>query len=201
MDKLYIASGNSGKVREIKEILSDFPLRIVSMKELGFDVKFEENGTTFRENALIKANALYNIVNDGMVLADDSGLEIDFLNGAPGFFTSRFAGENTPQEVKNEKIINLLKNVDKKYRTARFVCCIAVVSADFSFTVEDSVEGIISEKPSGNYGFGYDPVFFVPQYQKTFAELPEDIKNKISHRAKALEKLKQKLSSLYDKGV
>jgi len=198
MDRLVIASGNKGKIREIKEILKDLPLQVVSMKELGFIPEFDEKGATFSENAMIKAKTLSS-VTEGIILADDSGLEIDFLNGAPGIFTSRFAGEGTSQEEKNNKIINLLKGIDKKYRTARFVCAIAVVSEDFSFTVEDSVEGIISEEPRGNAGFGYDPIFFVPEYGKTFAELPEEIKNKISHRAKALEKLKQKLSDIYFK--
>jgi len=198
MDRLVIASGNKGKIREIKEILKDLPLQVVSMKELGFIPEFDEKGATFSENAMIKAKTLSS-VTEGIILADDSGLEIDFLNGAPGIFTSRFAGEGTSQEEKNNKIINLLKGIDKKYRTARFVCAIAVVSEDFSFTVEDSVEGIISEEPRGNAGFGYDPIFFVPEYGKTFAELPEETKNKISHRAKALEKLKQKLSDIYFK--
>jgi len=196
MDRLIIASGNTGKIREIKEILKDLPLQVISMKEAGYNPEFDETGATFAENAMIKAKALSRVA-EGIVLADDSGLEIDFLNGAPGIFTSRFAGENTSQEEKNKKIINLLKGIDKKYRTARFVCSIAVVSRDFSFTVEDSVEGIISEEPRGNAGFGYDPIFFVPEYRKTFAELPEEIKNKISHRARALEKLKLKLSDIY----
>lgn len=196
MDKLVIASGNIGKITEIKAILNDLPLQVVSMNELGYNLEFDEIGATFSENALIKANTLYKITN-GIVLADDSGLEIDFLNGAPGIFTSRFAGEKASQEEKNNKIINLLKGIDREYRTARFVCSIAIVSDNMNFTVEDSVEGIISEEPRGNAGFGYDPIFFVPEYQKTFAELPEDIKNKISHRAKALEKLRQELSIIY----
>ncbi|WP_083197759.1 XTP/dITP diphosphatase [Thermoclostridium stercorarium] len=197
MEQLIIASGNSGKIKEIKEILADLPLNVVSMKELGIDIKFEEIGATFSENALIKAKTLSGVV-DGIVMADDSGLEIDFLNGAPGIFTARFAGENTSQEEKNIKIINLLKGIEKKYRTARFVCAIAIVSKKINFTVEDSVEGLIAEEPLGTGGFGYDPIFFVPEYGKTFAELPEEIKNKISHRARALQKLKQKLSAVYE---
>lgn len=197
MDKLVIASGNIGKITEIKAILKELPLNVVSMKDEGYELDFNEVGSTFSENALIKANTLKKVVN-GMVLADDSGLEIDFLNGAPGIFTARFAGEKTSQQEKNIKIINLLKGVDKPYRTARFVCAVAFVSASMSFTVEGSIEGIISEKPQGNAGFGYDPIFFVPEYQKTFAELPEEIKNKISHRARALEKLRQKLLSMYN---
>jgi len=196
MDKLVIASGNAGKIAEIKAILKDLPLDVVSMKESGFNMEFDEIGTTFSENALIKANTLSKHVN-GLVLADDSGLEIDFLNGAPGIFTSRFAGENASQQEKNNKIINLLRGIDRKYRTCRFVCSIAVVSESISISVEDSIEGIISEEPRGNSGFGYDPIFYVPEYQKTFAELPEEVKNKISHRAKTLEKMRQKLSVIY----
>ncbi|NLM10681.1 MAG: RdgB/HAM1 family non-canonical purine NTP pyrophosphatase [Clostridiaceae bacterium] len=196
MDKLVIASGNTGKITEIKAILNELPLKVVSMKEEGYNPEFDEIGATFSENALIKAKTLNKVVN-GIVLADDSGLEIDFLNGAPGIFTSRFAGENVSQEEKNNKIIYLLKGIDKRYRTARFVCSIAFISNSITFTVEESIEGIISEEPMGDAGFGYDPIFFVPEYQKTFAELPEDIKNKISHRAKALAKLRQKLSIIY----
>lgn len=197
MDKLVIASGNKGKIIEIKAILAELPLKIVSMKDEGYDIEFEETGTTFRENALIKANSLNRYVK-GMVLADDSGLEIDYLNGAPGVYTARFGGNNISQTEKNNKIIELLTGVDKKDRTARFVCSIAFVSEKVSFIVNGSIEGLISDKPAGDEGFGYDPIFFVPEYNKTFAQLPEEIKNKISHRAKALEKLKQKLLALYD---
>lgn len=197
MDKLVIASGNKGKIIEIKAILAELPLKIVSMKDEGYDIEFEETGTTFCENALIKANSLNRYVK-GMVLADDSGLEIDYLNGAPGVYTARFGGNNISQTEKNNKIIELLTGVDKKDRTARFVCSIAFVSEKVSFIVNGSIVGLISDKPAGDEGFGYDPIFFVPEYNKTFAQLPEEIKNKISHRAKALEKLKQKLLALYD---
>lgn len=196
MEKLVIASGNAGKIKEIKTILNKLPFNVVSMRDEGYNTDFDETGATFRENALIKANTLKRAVN-GIVLADDSGLEIDFLNGAPGIFTSRFAGENAHQHEKNIKIINLLKGIDEKYRTCRFVCAIAFVSDKIIFTVEESTEGIISCEPRGDAGFGYDPIFFVPEYGKTFAELPESIKNRISHRAKALEKLHRELSVIY----
>lgn len=200
MNKLVIASGNIGKIIEIKAILKELPLNVVSMKDEGYDIKFDETGTTFCENALIKANSLSKLVN-GSVLADDSGLEIDFLNGAPGVYTARFGGNNISQEEKNRKILELLVGVDKKDRTARFVCSIAFVSEKINFTVNGSIEGIISEKPAGDEGFGYDPIFFVPEYNKTFAQLPEKIKNNISHRAKALDKLKQKLLTIYDSKI
>jgi XTP/dITP diphosphohydrolase len=145
---------------------------------------------------MLKAQTLFNLSNN-MVIADDSGLEIDFLNGAPGIFTSRFAGETTDQSEKNLKIIYLLKGIEPQYRKARFVCSIAFVSELIKFTVNGSVEGQISEKPEGDNGFGYDPIFYVPEYGKTFAELPESIKNKISHRAKALHKLREELENIF----
>jgi len=194
--KLIVASKNKGKINEIKKILNGLPFEIISMKDAGFDTDIIENGTSFEENAMLKAQALFNLSNN-MVIADDSGLEIDFLNGAPGIFTSRFAGESTDQSEKNLKIIYLLKGIEPQYRKARFVCSIAFVSEQIKFTVSGSVEGQISEKPEGDNGFGYDPIFYVPEYGKTFAELPESIKNRISHRAKALHKLRKKLDNIF----
>lgn len=195
MEKLIIASKNNGKVCEIKDILKDLPFEVVSMKDLGYDLDIEETGSTFDENAMLKAKALYEHVN-AMVLADDSGLEVDFLGGAPGIYTARFAGDTSQQE-KNARIIGLLSGVDKPYRTARFVCSIAFVSKDISFTVNGSVEGIIAAQPEGGAGFGYDPIFFMPGYEKTMAELPDSVKNEVSHRALALHKLRQELEKLY----
>lgn len=197
MEKLVIASKNEGKVGEIKEILKDLPFEVVSMKEIGYDFEIDETGRTFEENAMLKAKALYQHAK-ALVLADDSGLEVDFLGGAPGIYTARFAGEVSQQE-KNARIIHLLSGVDKPFRTARFVCSIAFVSSDTSFIVNGSVEGMIAPEPAGGAGFGYDPIFFVPGYEKTMAELPESIKNKISHRAQALNKLRQQLERIYQK--
>lgn len=194
--KLIVASKNDGKIKEIKKILDGLPIEIISMKEAGIDPDIEENGADFEQNAMLKAQAVYNLTSS-MVIADDSGLEIDFLNGAPGVFTSRFAGESTDQSEKNKKIIYLLKDIEPQYRKARFVCSIAFVSEKIKFTVTGSVEGQISEKPEGYNGFGYDPIFYVPEYGKTFAELPESIKNKISHRAIALQKLRKKLDNIF----
>lgn len=194
--KLIVASKNNGKIKEIKKILDGLPFEIISMKDAGFDLDIIEDGATFEENAMLKAQALFNVVNN-MVIADDSGLEIDFLNGAPGVFTSRFAGESTEQSVKNKKILYLLKDVEPRYRKARFVCSIAFVSENIKFTVTGSLDGQISEKPEGDNGFGYDPIFYVPEYRKTFAELPESIKNKISHRAIALQKLRNELDKIF----
>jgi len=200
MDKLIIASKNKGKINEIKNILKDLPIEVISMTDAGFDMEMEEKGSTFSENAMMKARSLYEHT-DGMVLADDSGLEVNFLNDAPGIFTARFAGDSSGQEEKNKKILHLLKGIDKPYRTARFVCSMAFVSKEKSFTVNGSVEGIISDKPQGTEGFGYDPIFYLPEYNKTMAELPEKTKNKISHRAIALEKLRNELNMLSYTGV
>ncbi|MDI9483056.1 MAG: XTP/dITP diphosphatase [Bacillota bacterium] len=194
--KLIVASKNDGKIKEIKKILDGLPIEIISMKEAGIDPDIEENGADFEQNAMLKAQAVYNLTSS-MVIADDSGLEIDFLNGAPGVFTSRFAGESTDQSEKNKKIIYLLKDIEPQYRKARFVCSIAFVSEKIKFTVTGSVEGQISEKPEGYNGFGYDPIFYVPEYAKTFAELTENVKNQISHRADALHKLRKKLDNIF----
>ncbi len=196
MEKLVIASKNKGKMNEIKDILKDLPFEIISMKDAGYDFEIEENGNTFDENAMLKAQTLFRHTG-GMVLADDSGLEIDFLNGAPGIYTARFAGEQASQQEKNEKIVGLLSGVDSPYRTARFVCSIAFVSSERSFTVNGTVEGIIAEKPDGSAGFGYDPIFFMPGYGKTMAQLHDSVKNDISHRARALNKLREELEKKY----
>lgn len=195
MERLVIASGNRGKINEIRYILADLPFEVISMAEAGCDIEIVEKGRTFAENALIKAQTLFPHTKS-MVLADDSGLVIDFLNGAPGIYTARFAGEDTSQEEKNLKILSLLDGIERKYRTARFVCSIAFVSENTTFTVEGIVDGIIAGKPEGRTGFGYDPIFFVPEYDMTMAQLPEQLKNKISHRARALNKLREKLESI-----
>ena len=196
MEKLIIASKNQGKVNEIKDILKELPFEIISMQDAGYNFEMDESGKTFDENALLKAKALYQHTG-GMVLADDSGLEIDFLNGAPGIYTARFAGDKVDQEEKNARIVNLLSGVSSQYRTARFVCSIAFVSGERCFTVNGTVEGRIAEKPCGTAGFGYDPIFFVPAYGKTMAQLPDSVKNKISHRARALYNLRDKLEKIY----
>ncbi|MDD4297250.1 MAG: RdgB/HAM1 family non-canonical purine NTP pyrophosphatase [Ruminiclostridium sp.] len=195
MKRLIIATKNTGKIVEIKDILKEFPVEVISMVDAGYDLEINENGSSFSENAFLKANALYKISGE-MVLADDSGLEVNFLNGAPGVFTSRFAGFNASQEEKNIKIINLLKDVDEQFRTARFVCSISFISKEVSFITQGFIEGMIADKPMGSTGFGYDPIFYLPQYKKTFAQLPESIKNKISHRASAINKFKEKFATI-----
>ena len=191
MTKIIFATGNQGKMREIKQIMEDMDVEVVSMKEAGIFTDIEENGTTFEANALIKARAIVKEAN-AIVLADDSGLEIDFLDKAPGVLSARYMGEDTPYEVKNAHILELLKDVEGKARSARFVCAIAAVFPDGrEFTTYATIEGEIAHKSAGENGFGYDPIFFVPEFGKTTAELSSDEKNKISHRGKALSMMKE----------
>ncbi|MCX8129388.1 MAG: XTP/dITP diphosphatase [Clostridia bacterium] len=193
MEEFIVASRNKGKLKEISEILADFPLRVVSMEEIGIDKDIEEYGSTFEENALIKAKEIHSITGN-MVMADDSGLEVDFLNGAPGIYSARFAGEGATDEDKNNKLLELLKEVPFEKRNARFVCVIAVVFPDGeSFTVRGTCEGYIAFKPEGKNGFGYDPLFYVPEYDMTTAQLAPEEKHRISHRGKALRLMAEKL--------
>lgn len=193
MMKIIFATGNQGKMREIKQIMADMDAEIVSMKEAGVFIDIEENGTTFEENALIKARAIAK-ETDAVVLADDSGLEIDYLDKAPGVLSARYMGEDTPYSVKNQHILELLKDVQGEKRSARFVCCIAAVFPDGrEFTTYATIEGEIAPKSAGENGFGYDPIFFVPEFGKTTAELSAEEKNKISHRGKALTMMKEVL--------
>lgn len=191
MIKIIFATGNQGKMREIKQIMADMDVEVVSMKDAGIFVDIEENGATFEENALIKARVIANEAN-AIVLADDSGLEIDYLDKAPGVLSARYMGEDTPYEVKNAHILDHLKEVQGKERSARFVCAIAAVFPDGrEFTTYATIEGEIAHKSAGENGFGYDPIFFVPEFGKTTAELTAEEKNKISHRGKALTMMKE----------
>ena len=191
MTKIVFATGNQGKMREIKAIMADMDVEVVSMKEAGICIDIEEDGATFEENALIKARAIAK-ETDAIVLADDSGLEIDFLDKAPGVLSARYMGEDTPYEVKNAHILDLLKDVQGSERSARFVCSIAAVFPDGrEFTTYATIEGEIGHKIAGENGFGYDPIFFVPEFDKTTAELSAEEKNEISHRGKALSMMKK----------
>ena len=190
-DKLIIASNNAGKIREIREIMEDYGKEIISQKEAGIDLDVEENGTTFEENALIKCRAIHKLTG-AMVLADDSGLEIYYLNKEPGVYSARYLGHDTPYEVKNQIILDRLKDAKGEERSTRYVCAMAVIMPDGrEFCALGTVEGLIAEKPSGNGGFGYDPIFFVPEYGKTMAELTPDEKNAISHRGRALRAVRK----------
>lgn len=195
--RIVFATGNEGKMREIRLILEELDMEIVSMKEAGADPEIEENGTTFGENAEIKAKAVW-ACTGGIVLADDSGLVIDYLNGEPGIYSARYMGEDTPYTVKNQEIIKRLSEAARSERTARFVSNIAAVLPDGRVLhTEAAVEGTIAYKPAGSGGFGYDPIFYLPEYGKTSAEIPIEEKNKISHRGKALEAMKQQLKEWY----
>lgn len=196
MDKLIFATGNAGKMKEIREILGRPGLTILSQKEAGITSDAEENGTTFEANALIKARAVA-AQTDALVLADDSGLEIDYLNGEPGVYSARYMGEDTSYEIKNQKILDLLAGVPEEKRTARFVCVIAAVLPDGrEFTTKGTIEGIIGYESRGKGGFGYDPIFFVPEFGCSTAELTMEQKNKISHRGKALRAMKEVLKEV-----
>jgi len=193
--RLIIATGNQDKVREINEILSDTGFTAISMREAGYDPEIVEDADSFRGNAMIKAQAIHDICEpDDYVMADDSGLCIDALGGAPGIYSSRFCGEDSTYEEKFKKIFEMLKDVPEDERTAHFTCAIAVVRPDgSSFTVEESVYGILHEEPVGENGFGYDPIFYVPEYDMTTAQMEPALKHSISHRGKALRSMVEKL--------
>ena len=191
--KIVFATGNEGKMREVRLILQDLGFPVLSMKEAGVSLDIEENGTTFAENAMIKARAVWEKTG-GIVLADDSGLVVDYLGGEPGVYSARYLGEDTSYEIKNQAIIDRLADAKEEERTARFVSAIAAVLPDGSELVtEGTVEGLIAHEPAGNGGFGYDPIFYLPEYGVTSAEIPIKKKNEISHRGKALEAMKIKL--------
>lgn len=191
--KIVFATGNEGKMREVRLILQDLGFPVLSMKEAGVSLDIEENGTTFAENAMIKAREVWEKTG-GIVLADDSGLVVDYLGGEPGVYSARYLGEDTSYEIKNQAIIDRLADAKEEERTARFVSAIAAVLPDGSeLVIEGTVEGLIAHEPAGNGGFGYDPIFYLPEYGVTSAEIPIEKKNEISHRGKALEAMKIKL--------
>ena len=191
--RIIFATGNSNKMIEIREILKDLNLEILSMKEAGISIDVEENGTTFEENAQIKALAVAEKCND-IVLADDSGLEIDYLDKAPGVYSARFMGEDTSYEIKNKALIDKLEGVPKEERTARFVCAIsAVVPGHDPITVRGTIEGYIGWEPAGENGFGYDPIFYVHDLNCSTAQLSMEEKNSRSHRGNALRMIREAL--------
>lgn len=191
MKSIILASNNKDKVKEVKEILKGYD--IISMKEAGIDVDIEENGTTFEENALIKARAIMKLTGQ-ITMADDSGLEIDYLNKAPGVYSARFMGHDTSYDIKNKALIQKLEGVKGSDRSGRFVCAIAVCFPDGREIVKrGTMEGLIAEEIKGDNGFGYDPIVYLPEYGKTYGELAPEEKNKISHRGKALALIKEEL--------
>jgi XTP/dITP diphosphohydrolase len=193
MKKIIFATGNKDKMREIKEIMADMDVEISSMKEVGISPDITEDGQTFEENALIKARAVA-AYTDAIVLADDSGLEIDYLNKEPGVYSARYMGEDTPYTVKNQALLDRLSGVPKEQRTARFVCAIAAVLPDKSELVtRQTMEGYIGDAPEGENGFGYDPIFYPDGYTCSSASLSPEEKNAISHRGKGLRAMKELL--------
>ncbi len=196
MNRIIFATGNKDKMKEIREILGDTGREILSMAEAGLETDIEENGTTFEENALIKARAIAEKTDD-IVLADDSGLEIDYLGKEPGIYSSRYMGKDTPYEVKNQSFIDRLEGVEGDERSARFVCAIAAVLPDKrEIVVKGTMEGQIAHSMKGENGFGYDPVFYLPQYGKTSAEISPEEKHAISHRGKALRAMRDELKKI-----
>jgi XTP/dITP diphosphohydrolase len=188
MQKLLIATNNQGKVREFQELLQGLPYELVTPKELGIKLDVEENGKTYQENARIKAEAFAR-ASGLLTLSDDSGLEVDALNGEPGLKSSRYAGEGASDRQRVEFLLNKLKNVPEQRRGARFRCVIALCRADGQTEFcEGTCEGNITFAPRGAEGFGYDPIFYFPELKQTMAELPAGVKNQVSHRARAAAK-------------
>ena len=197
MERVIFATGNAGKMREIRSIMADTYSEILSMKEAGIQTDIVEDGETYEENALIKARAVAAAAAGGLVLADDSGLEIDFLGKEPGVHSARYLGEDTPYSIKNAELLRRLEGVPEEERMARFVCAIAAVLPDGrEFTVRATIEGRIGYEEKGTNGFGYDPIFYVPEFGRTTAELTEEEKNLVSHRGKALRLMKEELAKL-----
>ena len=200
MDTIIFATGNKNKMIEIRMILADLGCKILSQKEAGIQADVVEDGQTFEENALIKATTIADIARkmpeykNAVVLADDSGLEIDALNKEPGIYSARYMGEDTSYDIKNQALIDRLEGVPDEKRTARFVCAIAAALPDGSTeVVRGTMEGRIGYEITGENGFGYDPIFYLPEYGCTSAELSMEEKNKISHRGKALRLIKEEL--------
>ena len=193
MKRIIFATGNVGKMKEIREIMKDIDYEVVSMKEANVSPDIVEDGQTFEENALIKARAV--CAASGLpALADDSGLEVDYLNKAPGIYSARFLGEDTSYEIKNKYILDKLSGVAENERTARFVCAIAAVFPDGrEETRTATIEGRIAYESAGENGFGYDPIFYVPEFSATTAQLTMEQKNQVSHRAKALTAIKEEV--------
>ena len=195
MTKIIFATGNEGKMREIRDIMADLDVELLSMKEAGIKLDIVEDGKTFEENALIKAGAVAKEAPGVIVMADDSGLEVDYLHKKPGIYSARFIGKDISYDIKNQAILDRLKGVPKEKRTARFVCAIAAAMPNGDVLVtRETIEGYIGEKPAGSNGFGYDPIFYVDEFGCSTAELTEEQKNQISHRGKALRAMKEKLN-------
>lgn len=195
MNKIIFATGNENKLKEIRQIMQDMDVEIISMKEAGINIEIEETGTTFLENSYLKAKTIWDITG-GIVMADDSGLVVDYLNGEPGLYSARYMGENTSYDIKNANILERMKAAKGNERSARFVASIVCILPNGKeLSVVETMEGIIADKVAGENGFGYDPILYLPDYACTSAELSDNEKNKISHRGKALRLMREKLKN------
>lgn len=195
MNRIIFATGNENKLKEIRQIMRDINFEIVSMKEAGINIDIEETGSSFLENSYLKAKTIWDITG-GIVMADDSGLVIDYLNGEPGVYSARYMGEDTAYEIKNAKILEIMKEAKGSERSARFVASIVCILPDGrDLSVIETMEGLIADKIAGENGFGYDPILYLPEYSCTSAELSPEEKNKISHRGKALKLMREKLEN------
>ncbi len=196
--RIVFATGNQDKMAEIRMILEDLGMQVYSMKDLGIDTDIVEDGISFEENAEIKARAIARFLPHDIVLADDSGLEIDYLDGAPGIYSARFAGEDTSYDIKNRIFLDKLEGVPDEDRAARFVCAIVAVFPNGEVqTVRGTIEGQIAHEIAGENGFGYDPIFYVPEYGCTTAEMDPEEKNKLSHRGNALRAMRAIIEEKY----
>ncbi len=195
--RIVFATGNQDKMREIRMIMEDLEIPVISMKEAGVSADIVEDGSTFEENAMIKARAIAKMLPEDIVMADDSGLEIDFLNKEPGIYSARYLGEKTSYDIKNNKILERLKDVPAEKRTARFVCAVAAVFPGNKEVIGyGTMEGRIADHIAGENGFGYDPIFWLDDYGCTSAEISPEQKNELSHRGKALREVKKQLKAL-----
>lgn len=200
--KIIFATGNANKMKEIRMILADLGMEILSMKEAGIDVDVVEDGDTFEANALIKAKAIAEVAKErgmeAIVLADDSGLEIDYLNKEPGIYSARYAGSNTSYDIKNSILLARMKGVADEDRTARFVCAIAAAFPDGTdAVVRGTMEGLIAYEIAGENGFGYDPIFYLPECGCTSAEISPEKKNELSHRGEGLRLMRAVMEKKY----
>ena len=202
MKRLVIASNNEGKIKEIKRVLANLPVEVLSLKDMGLDIDVEEDGLIFEDNAKKKCVEIYKELikrneSNFIVMSDDSGLEVDYLNGEPGVFSARYAGEHGNDKKNNEKLLLNLSEVSDDNRKARFVCQLALINDKNEYrTVRGTVDGYILEEEKGNGGFGYDPLFFYKPLNKSFGELTMEEKNEISHRGVALQKVKEIIKEL-----
>jgi len=197
MIKIIFATSNANKIREIKEIINIPNIDIVSMEEEGIKIDINEKGTTYEENAFIKARAIAQLRPNEIIMAEDSGLEIDYLHGEPGLYSARYMGHDTPYDQKNKEILKLLKGVERSKRTAQYVCSVVAILPDRrELSAKGILKGEIGEKEKGLNGFGYDPIFFLPKKECYMSELTDEEKNMISHRGEALRAIINKLKAI-----